>query len=242
MNYENKKSNKLKAKIKSDKEKKEYEEKIRIMQNHILAMKRQQEDVDKKINFLKHKEENINNVKKEKEINKKAIMELNNLKRNELEKKRKNIEKQREILNKGMKESTQKAKMDKINNYKQLQKEREEVNIKAKDINKKNSYSIKNNIEKIKNTRENNKNYQMKRKKILNKNYNDLNEQKAENNLKRTELLKMQMMKLQTEENECLEKLNRTKERLNNYSSTERIYYYGKPKNKKARKHSDVES
>ena len=116
-------SEKYKAKLESDKEKRECEEKVRLMKNHISAMKRQQEDINKKINFLKHKEENINIVKKDRENRKKDILEYNNNRKNEIEKKRKNIEKQREIMNKGIKESNEKAKIDKINQYKQYQQE-----------------------------------------------------------------------------------------------------------------------
>ncbi len=38
---------KFRAKIESDKQKKEYEEKIRIMRNHLSMMKRQKEEMDK---------------------------------------------------------------------------------------------------------------------------------------------------------------------------------------------------
>ena len=141
------------------------------------------------------------------------------------------------MMNKGIRESSQKAKMDKINKYKQLQKEKEEVNIKVHDQNQKKNTNIKNQIEKIKKTQENNKNYAMKRKKMLNKSYMDLNEKKYENNIEKTKLLKMQISQLQTEEDECLAKLNRTKERLYTYGSTEKIYF-GKNK-KKLRKNSE---
>ena len=155
----------------------------------------------------------------------------------ELEQKRKNIEKQSEEMNKGIKESSQKAKMDKINKYKQLQKEKEEVNIIVHDQNQKKNTNMKNQIEKIKKMQENNKNYAIKRKKMLNKSSMDLNEKKYENNIEKTKLLKMQMRQLQTEEDECLAKLNRTKERLYTYGSMEKIYF-GKNK-KKLRKNSD---
>jgi hypothetical protein len=46
---------------------------------------------------------------------KRSLFELNNRKRNELDKKRKKIEIQKEILIEGLKESTQKTKIDKIN-------------------------------------------------------------------------------------------------------------------------------
>ena len=214
---------KYRAKLESDKEKKEYELKIRIMKNHISAMKRQKEDMNKKINFLKHKEENINNVKKEKENNKKIIMEYNINRKYELDKKRKNIEKQRENMKKEIKESSEKTKMEKINKYRQSQKEKKEANNKLNDINQKN---IKNQIEKIKMIRENNKNSLTKRKKKLNDSINYENEKKYEKNIEKTKLLKLQIQKLQNEEDECLADLNKTKERLNTFSSTEKIYFY----------------
>ncbi len=43
-------------------------------------------------------------------------------------------------------------------------------------------------------------------------------------------------MQLQTEENDCLAKLNRTKERLNDFNTPEKIFY---GKNRK-RKNSDL--
>ena len=232
LNYQNTEiSEQYRAKLESDKEKKEYEERIKLMKNHISAMKRQEEDMNKKIKFLKHKEENINNVKKEKAIAKRAIMEYNINKKTELEQKRKYIEKQREIMNKGIKESNEKAKMDKINKYKKLQKERQEVNDKLNDINQNKNNDIKNKIEKIKALREYNKNIPMIRKKILNKNYNDMYEKKYEKNLERTELLKLEVKQLQNEEDILLTRLNKTRERLNTFNSTENIYFGSKRKN-----------
>jgi hypothetical protein len=231
---------KLRAKIQSDKEKKEYEEKLRIMKNHISAMRRQQEDMDKKLVLLRNKENNINNVKKEKESYKQTLLAYNIKKRDELEKKRKNIEKQKEMLNKGMKESTEKAKNDKINNYKQLQKEKEKVYSKVYANNQKKQNRIKDQKEKIKTTRENNKNYALNRKKMFNQSNIDLNEKEYETNVEKTKLLKMQMDELKTEENELLAKLNVTKERLNIYCSTE-VLNHGKNK-KRSSKNSGVRS
>ena len=59
------------------------------MKNHILAMKKQQEDMDKKIKFLKHKEENIINVKKDRENTKKPFQNIIIIKKMKLNKKEK---------------------------------------------------------------------------------------------------------------------------------------------------------
>ena len=224
-------SKQYKAKIESDKEKKEYEEKIRLMKNHISAMKRQQEDMNKKINFLKHKEDNINNIKKERENEKKAILEYNINKKTELAEKRKHIEKQREMMNKQIKESSEKAKMEKINKYKQSKKEKLEASNK---INISNQNKIQNQIKKIKVLRENNKNIALNRQKKLNKNYNDLYEEKYEKNLEKTQMLKLEMKKLQDEEDELINKLNKTREKLNTFNSNENIYFYIKKSRKES--------
>ena len=117
--------------------------------------------------------------------------------------------------------------------YKQLQKEKKEVNIKMQDINEQKNNKLRNKIEKIKTLREKNKNLPLRRKIILNENYNDLYEKKYENNLEKTKLLKMEIKNLQMEEEECLNKLNQTKERLNTFGSTEKIYFGKKLKSRK---------
>ena len=125
--------------------------------------------------------------------------------------------------------------MDKINNYKQLQKEKQEVNEKIQNNKEKRNSKIRNQIEKIKMLRENNKNISLKRKKILNENYNDINEKDYEDNLEETKLLKLEIKQLQTEEDVFLNKLNKTKEKLNIYSSAGKIFL-GNSEKRKSRK------
>ena len=231
-NYSDEKDSgqKLKEKLNSDKERKECEEKILLLKNHISAIKRQQDNMNKRIIFLKNKENMINNVKKMKEKSKRDFDEYKINEIAELEQKRKNIEKQREEMNKGIKESKQKKILEKSRGYKLYQKERkEEKKEKEKNTKKK----IIEHMEKIKAIREINKNNEINRKKNLNKTYNDINEKKYENNIETTKLLKMQIKQLQNEEDEYLNKLNKTKERLNNYCSTEKIYFGNIQKKKK---------
>lgn len=236
LNYQNTEiSLQYKAKLESDKEKKEYEEKIKLMKNHISAMKRQQEDMNKKINFLKYKKATISYVKKEKENEKKLILDYNINKRNELEEKKKNIEKQREILNKQIKESSEKVKLEKINKYKQSQKERQEANDKIIYINRNKSNVIKNKIEKIKALREKNKHSALDRQKKLKQNYNNLYENKHKKNVEKTEKLKLEIKQLQDEEDELMNRISKTRERLNSFNSTECIFFG----NRKSRKESN---
>ena len=113
--------------------------------------------------------------------------------------------------------------------------ERQEVNEKIQNNKEKRNSKIRNQIEKIKMLRENNKNISLKRKKILNENYNDINEKDYEDNLEETKLLKLEIKQLQTEEDVFLNKLNKTKEKLNIYSSAGKIFL-GNSEKRKSRK------
>lgn len=215
---------KFKAKLESEKERKECEEKIRILKNHISAMKRQQDNMNKKMLILKNKENMINSAKKMKEKSKRNIYEYKIIKRAELEKKKKNIIKQREEMNKGVKEAMEKIKLEKSNKYKLYQKEKKEL---SKEKERNNAKKIIEQIEKIKAIREINKNVSFNRRRILNQNYNDVNEKQYENNIQKTKLLKEQIKQLLEEEDECLEKLNKTKSKFDIMTSSDRYSSVG---------------
>ena len=57
---------------------------------------------------------------------------------------------------------------------------------------------------------------------------------KYERNIERTNLLKMEIKQLQSEENVLLSKLNKTRKRLDSFNSTENIYFGNKRKSRKS--------
>ena len=220
---------KFKAKLESEKERKECEEKIRILKNHISAMKRQQENMNKKILFFKNKENMLNNAKKFKEKSKRDLYEYKIIKRAELEQKKKNIEKIREKIDKGIKESKYKTKLEKTYKYKHYQQELKELN---KQNESNNTKKIIEQIQKIKAIRDNNKNISINRRKFLNKNYNDINEKKYETNIEKMKLLKEEIKQLLNEEDECLTNLNKTKNQYDNMTSYNKYLSTGHKINK----------
>ena len=220
---------KFKAKLESEKERKECEEKIRILKNHISAMKRQQENMNKKILFFKNKENMLNNAKKFKEKSKRDLYEYKIIKRAELEQKKKNIEKIREKIDKGIKESKYKTKLEKTYKYKHYQQELKELN---KQNESNNTKKIIEQIQKIKAIRDNNKNISINRRKFLNKNYNDINEKKYETNIEKMKLLKEEIKQLLNEEDECLTNLNKTKNQYDNMTSYDKYLSTGHKINK----------
>ena len=132
--------------------------------------------------------------------------------------------KQREEINKGVKEAMEKTKLEKSNKYKLYQKEKKEL---SKEKEKNNAKKIIEQIEKIKAIREINKNVSFNRRRILNQNYNDVNEKQYENNIQKTKLLKEQIKQLLEEEDECLEKLNKTKSKFDIMTSSDRYSSVG---------------
>ena len=79
----------LKAQQEIAREKKFYEEKIRLIHNHIEALKKQQLYLSKKAQKEQETERYKNKIKKEKQNIKKALLSIEIDKRNEMESKRK---------------------------------------------------------------------------------------------------------------------------------------------------------
>ena len=213
-----------KAKRRSDKEKKQFEDKLNIMKRHISVMKRRQKEMDKKISFLKHKEINQYNIKKEKAHLKKVLAYNTEKKESELIKKRQNIEKLKEAENNRIKRALGMTKMKKILNYKHIKEENKELNDKAKMKIKKKDYNVKNIIEKIRILREYNKNIIPERKRILSKKNKIINTLACENNFQKTNLIKQEITKLEKEEKEYMDKLNITKIKLNNIDTNSKQF------------------
>ena len=222
--YKNNLSVKYRTKAHSDKEKHRCEEKLKLMQKHISVMKRRQEEMDKKISFLKNKEENIKNIKKEKASLKKALINVSLKKKSELIKIRKHIEKQKEEINNRIKQSSGKIKVEKMKNYKKIKEEKKELNNKMKLNQQKNNSNVKRLIQKIRVLRAFNRNIVPQKKKIIDKNNNELNQKEIQKNKEITHSLKKQITKLQNEENEYVNKLNKTKAKLSNFDSEEKSY------------------
>ena len=222
--YKNNLSVKYRTKAHSDKEKHRCEEKLKLMQKHISVMKRRQEEMDKKISFLKNKEENIKNIKKEKASLKKALINVSEKKKSELIKIRKHIEKQKEEINNRIKQSSGKIKVEKMKNYKKIKEEKKELNKKIKFNQQKNNSNVKRLIQKIRVLRAFNRNIVPQKKKIIDKNNNELNQKEIQKNKEITHSLKKQITKLQNEENEYVNKLNKTKAKLSNFDSEEKSY------------------
>lgn len=208
----------------SDKEKKQCEEKINLMKKHISVMKRRKEEIDKKITFIKNREHNINHIKQQKALLKKALQYNTEKKKKDLINIRQNIQKKKVAINNGIKQSSGKMKLEKIKQYKQIKEEKKEHHEKMKKIKEKNDSNVKRLIQKIRVLRAFNRNIIPQRAKNKNENNNKKNEKECKKNMEITNCLKKEILQLQSQENEYVNKLNKTKEKLFNFDSGEKNY------------------
>ena len=235
----------FKANQESLKERKAYEEKVKILQNHIRALKKQEEEINKKEKMNRNKEKYLNKKKKEKENRKKVLLSAEIDKRNALEEKRRTTMEQKIMTNRGLKASQEKNINEKINKYKKAindKKKTEEKRIENKNNNEKKCHFQ---IEKIKNERIKN------REKNLEKKYENINKLNNsyiisyEKNIDETKRLKNELSKLELVEEQCLENLKKTQEyikksnpeniKLNGYKiiKINNTYFYKINKNKR---------
>lgn len=202
---------KYKAKQQSEKEKKLYQEKVRLLENRILALKNQEDDMNKKIQSNKVRQKYLDKKKKEKNDFKKTLLSYDIDKRNELDEKRKAIKKQKNQLNKDLQESIQKNKLSKMRNYQKLQKEKKM----ALTIIDRNNHNFekygKNNVFKIKKQRERVKQNEIKRHKKLGKSMDNFYLESCEDNKQETDKLKDKVKKLEQLELKYINSINKSR-------------------------------
>ena len=223
-----------KAKQESLKEKKLYEERVKVLRNHINALKKQEEELNKKVEINKEKEKNKNKARQEKDILKQALLSIEIDKRNALEQKKKNIIQQKQKINLGLKESQKKNINEKIKKYKEMYNDRKKVEEKRNEIKNKKEENNLTQIKKIKNEREK---FKEKNKRKKNEDINRINNsyrKTYQNNINETKKLKDELKNLELMEEECIQKLKKTQEyikknndeniRFNNYQKIKFSY------------------
>ena len=232
-----------KAKQESLKEKKLYEEKFKILVKHVNVLKKQEQELYKKVQLNKEKEKKINIKKKEKENKKRALLSAEIDKRNALEEKKRTTMMQKLKTNIGLKNSQEKITKEKINNYKQAISNKKKAKEKRIENNNKKEKYNHIQIEKIKNELEKIKEKNLRKR---NENINKLNNSyriSYQNNLNETKKLKDKILKLELIEGECLENLKKTQEYIkmtndenniaNNYRIVNSLYEKDFDKNNK---------
>ena len=202
----------FKAQQESAREKKFYEEKIRLIHNHIEALKNQQSYLSKKAQKEKEEERYKNKIKKEKQNIKQALLAAEIDKRNEIESKRKSIAQQKIKEQKEMMDSKVRKKNYKLNEYKKAYIQKKEMEKIIIEDNNKNNKVHKLLIDKIKLEREKNRNKLIKEQKNYIDKINNSYRLSHHNNLIETKKLKNELIKLEKVEKQYLQKMQYTQD------------------------------
>ena len=202
----------FKAQQESAREKKFYEEKIKLIHNHIEALKNQQSYLSKKAQKEKEEERYKNKIKKEKQNIKQALLAAEIDKRNEIESKRKSIAQQKIKEQKEMMDSKVRKKNYKLNEYKKAYIQKKEMEKIIIEDNNKNNKVHKLLIDKIKLEREKNRNKLIKEQKNYIDKINNSYRLSHHNNLIETKKLKNELIKLEKVEKQYLQKMQYTQD------------------------------
>jgi hypothetical protein len=220
-------SEKFKANRESEKEKKLYQEKVKILENRITALKNQENDIIKKRHANELRQNYLNKKKQEKNDFKKQLLSYDIDKRNALDERRKAIKEKNMQLNKELKESLAKTKTSKMNNYKKLKNEKKIGLIKISQNNHNIERYGKYNVTKIKKERERIKKNEIKKLKKLGRSMDNYYIRSCENNRNETDKLKERVKKLEQLEMKYVKSLNETKLGIKRNNSGG-LYYYNR--------------
>ena len=204
-------SKNYKAKMESEKEKKLYKEKVRLLENRILALKYHQEEIHRKKLYNDVRQTYLDLKKKEKSDMKQTLISYDIDKKNELDLKKKQIRDQKNSLNKYLKESKENEKITKMEDYQNLQKERKVVLARINQNNSQYEKYGKGNFNKIKKEREQIKQIGLKKQKSLGKKIDNYYFVTCEDNKHETNNLKTKLKKLEKLEIKYMNSLNKAR-------------------------------
>jgi len=215
-----------KAKMESEKEKKYYEEKLRLLENRISALKNHNEELHRKIANDDVRQAYLDQKIKEKNDMKQALISNDIKQKNELDLLKKQIKDQKNNRNKNMKESIEKSKIDKMKVYQDLQKEKKMALSRINENNRIYRNYGRSNINRIKFEREEAKKNELKKQRNHGKTIDHYYLETCEDNKKKTINLKNRIKKLEKLEMKYMNNLNKTRKGF--YRNNSEHYLYKK--------------
>ena len=220
-------SQKFLEKMESEKEKKLFEKKVRLMENRILGLKRKEEEMNRRILCNEKRENYLNKAKKIKNDFKNKLKNYNIYQKNSLEERRKELKKQNSQFNNELKETLDKVKFTKMKNYQKLMEEKKYGKNLINQNNKNFLNYGKNNVYKIKKEREDFKKKEMKKMKKHGKSMDNFYMESCEGNRQETDKLRDKLVELEKLESEYIRHIYETRKGLvrNNSSG---IYFFKK--------------
>ena len=216
----------FKAKMESEREKKYYQEKLRLLENRISALKNHNEELQRKIANDDVRQVYLEQKIKEKNDMKQALISNDINKKNELDLLKKQIKDQKDNRNKNIRESIEKSKIDKMKVYQDLQKQKKLALSKKTENNRLYRNYGKSNINRIKLEREEAKKNELKKQKKHGKTIDHYYLETCEDNKQKTINLKKKIKRLEKLEMKYMNNLNKTRKGF--YRNNSEHYLYQK--------------
>lgn len=214
----------FKAKMESEKEIKYYQEKLRLLENRISALKNHNEELNRKIANDDVRQAYLEKKIKEKNDMKQALISNDINKKNELDLLKKQIKGQKDNRNKNMRESIEKSKIDKMKVYQDLQKQKQLAKSKITENNRLYRNYGKSNINRIKLEREEAKKNELKKQRNHGKTIDHYYLETCEDNKQKAINLKNKIKKLEKLEMKYMNNLNKTRKGFNRNNSEHYLY------------------
>lgn len=214
----------FKAKMESEKEIKYYQEKLRLLENRISALKNHNEELNRKIANDDVRQAYLEKKIKEKNDMKQALISNDISKKNELDLLKKQIKGQKDNRNKNMRESIEKSKIDKMKVYQDLQKQKQLAKSKITENNRLYRNYGKSNINRIKLEREEAKKNELKKQRNHGKTIDHYYLETCEDNKQKAINLKNKIKKLEKLEMKYMNNLNKTRKGFNRNNSEHYLY------------------
>jgi hypothetical protein len=214
------------AKMESEKEKKYYQEKLRLLENRISALKNHNEELHRKIANDDVRQAYLEKKIKEKNDMRQALISNDINKKNELDLLKKQIKGTKDNLKKSMKESVEKSKICKMKDYQDLQKQKELAKSKITENKRLYRNYGRSNINRIKLEREEAKKNELKKQRNHGKTIDHFYLETCEDNKRKTINLKNKIKKLEKLEMKYMNNLNKTRKGF--YRNNSEHYLYKK--------------
>lgn len=204
-------NDKIKESTFTEKEKKDYSFKVEALRKRIVALKKQQEEIDKRRQYYEQKEIEANQIKEDKEQLKKAIAVVDKKKQKEIENKKKKAKEVKLKIKSTIEHNEKESKQQKQALYTIAKTERKQIDKKVKNYNENVTIENKKKYSQAKTAKQKAKEEEMKKLQEKEEEIKNYYVKKVENNQKETKELKNEYEELAKLEKLCYQSLKEAK-------------------------------
>ena len=204
-------NDKIKESTFTEKEKKDYSFKVEALRKRIVALKKQQEEIDKRRQYYEQKEIEAHQIKEDKEQLRKAIAVVDKKKQKEIENKKKKVKEVKLKIKNTIEHNDKESKQQKQALYTIAKTERKQIDRKVKNYNENVTLENKKKYSQAKTAKQKAKEEEMKKLQEKEEEIKNYYVKKVENNQKETKELKNEYEELAKLEKMCYQNLKEAK-------------------------------